>query len=486
MVPQALKGALLLCTLASTQQAWAGALDLQEVGGPWGTPATGGSPGLWWNPATLSATHGTQLLIDVAPVIGTIHMDRDDPLHGGPETWRVVTAVPFVGVNSDFGVPGLGFGGAFYIPYARAGKSTGSEDVGGTHLRSAQIFAMHTSFGVSYAWRDIVGVGVSGTWVHATWAAKLDIPITTLLADQIFDTIPIYDSPADIYGDENVEDPNYLALADFQHLKHDTGTFQAGVFVRPHPRVMLSLGFVNGERVDHKGTLQLDLPCPPDTDTIGQIAMNKYSLCGTKVRGATVLGYRYPMRVHMGVQVKPTDDVTLEVLAGWTRWSEYKDFDILASGFTSDTAEITPEADALLRQDRKWARGNADTGWIGVDVKGQPVPRVTVGGRVTYDRHASQPGYLSPNTVDFDTLRLMVMGSVQVSKKTPLEIGLSFTDDVDFKRVETENKFRVNVDPAARVEDRLFFPTMNGTYSGSVQRIGVTIRGNFDAPKAKK
>lgn len=472
--------------LGVSAQAWAGALDLPEVGGPWGTPASGGAPALWWNPATLSANPGTQFLLDVAPVIGSLRFERDDALHGGPETWKVVTAVPFFGATTDAGVKGLGLGAAFYIPYAHAGETTDPPGVATTHLRAAQIFAMHTSVGVSYAWRDLFGVGVSGTWVHATWYALLDNQVTTLLADQIYETLPIYDSPADIYGDENVENPDYLSLAEFGPLKDNTGTFQAGLFVRPHPKVLVSAGFVNGMRVDHKGTATFDLPCPPDSDTIGQVAMNRYGLCGVRVRGDSVVGYRYPMRVHLGVQIKPKDDVTVELMGGWTRWSEYKDFDILAENFTSEDTELTAEAQALLRQDRKWARGNKDTGWVGVDAKGKVVPRLTLGGRVTFDRRASQAGYLGPNTVDFDTIKLMAMGSFQVAKKVPIEIGLSFTQDVYVPRTETENLFRVNVDPAARVEDRLFYPTMNGKYSGSVQRIGITLRGTFDAPGHKR
>lgn len=484
MVRQALIPTLVLCALAPSP-AFAGALDLLDVGGPWGTPASGGPAALWWNPATLSANHGTEFLVDVAPVIGSVRMDRDDPVNGGPETWNVVTAVPFLGASTDAGVPGLGLGAAFYIPYARAGTTTEPPGVGTTHLRSAQIFAMHTSVGVSYAWRDIFGVGVSGTWVHATWYALLDNQITTLLADQIYETLPLYDNPADIYGDDNVEDPAYLSLAEFGPLKDDKGTFQAGLFVRPHPQWLISAGFVNGERVDHKGKLGLDLPCPPESDTVGRVAMNLYDLCGIKVRGDTVVGYRYPMRVHMSLQFKPKEDLAVEVMGGWTRWSEYKDFDIVAENFTSEDTDLSAEAQALLRQDRKWARGNKDTGWVGVDVKGTVVPRLTLGGRVVYDHHASQAGYLGPNSVDFDSIKLMAMGSFRLSKKQPIELGLSYGQDIGLPRVETENKFRVNVDPSQRVEDRLFYPTMNGRYSSTVERIGITLRGAFDVPKRK-
>ena len=208
-----------LCPLAfalalASAPAHAASLDLLEVGGLWGTPTATGPTAVWWNPGAMSGGSGTRFLFELAPTIGGVTIDRDDPNYSddtdfsGSETFSTVQPIPFLGVVSDFGVPGLGVGLAGFVPMGRGGSST-SEEPGAsrTHLRVALILPLPASLSVSYGMENVFGIGASVTYIHSTWQATLDNDMSTQLLDFAAETLPALFPVAEAATDTTIEDP---------------------------------------------------------------------------------------------------------------------------------------------------------------------------------------------------------------------------------------------------------------------------------------
>lgn len=496
--------------------AWGGSLDLIEVGGAWGTPAATGPTAVWFNPAALSFDRGTRVLVEGAPIVGSVAVDRTQPDYawspppgcesaptgagcqppvlGGLDRARFVGAVPFLGVATDFGVNGLGVGAALFVPHGRGGTEVDEPGSGRTHLRAANVQAIYASLGAAWSWRGRIGFGAAVSYVHSTWFARIDNQAATSYRD--------YPLVGDLLASEltatSVEDPELLVTTEFGPrklegersgaLRDDQVSFQAGIFARPHARVGLSLGYAHGARVDHTGDVSLSFGCPdPQRYPFlgGPFGASNFGVCDARMRGKTSVGYRYPMRVNVGVSFQPTDQLRLELMGAWVRWSQYTDFEITVNEVQSLNTELTEETAELLSLQRKWARGNRDGFWVGVDTKVQVHPQVLVGGRVLFDRAAVPSAYMSPNNADFDSVVLGALVALRPVPGSPIRLGLSYSGQISAPRVVTDSAFRVDIDPSARVEDRLMYPEMNGRFSGQVHRVGLSLLADIPGPSGR-
>lgn len=495
----------MLLLLALT--AVAGSLDLLEVGGLWGTPTATGPTAVWFNPAALSFERGTRFLAEADLALGGFAIDRDEPdytfdpparcdddpsgagcarpVYGGLDRVRFTGAVPFLGVATNANVPGLGLGLALYVPMARGGDEVDEPGAGRTHLRRGDIQAIHTSLAVSYAWKDLFGVGASLTWIRSSWAARIDNQTATSFRD--------YPGVGGLLAGEldgvSVEDPSLLAQTDFGPLIDDIVSFQVGLYAKPHPDVRLSVGYAHGGRVSHEGPVSLAFSCPdPDVYPLlgGPLGAPNFGVCDAQMSGRSTVAYRYPMRVHGGVAWAPEAGHRVELMGGWVRWSQYTDFEITVSDVTSSNTELSDDTRDALALDRRWARDNRDTFWVGVDGKVRAHKALLVGGRVTFDRSAVPDAVMSPNNADFDTVRLGALVAVTPSPKAPVQIGLSYLGDIQLPRETTHSAFRVDVDPALRLEDRYLYPEMNGSWTGWLHRVGLSVQGAFDTRRKER
>ncbi|HNH47807.1 MAG TPA: hypothetical protein PKY30_12250, partial [Myxococcota bacterium] len=128
-----------------------------------------------------------------------------------------------------------------------------------------------------------------------------------------------------------------------------------------------------------------------------------------------------------------------------------------------------PETADLVNQTRLWARENHDSGWGAIDVKGR-LSWVTLGGRVLYDLAAVPDKAMSLN--NYDANELILTGLVAGNPWKPLTIGISGSYHVVATREVSTSGFGVTLGEE-RNEDRWFYPHANGTYSGSIFRLGV-------------
>lgn len=498
---------MFLLALSLLMPANAGSLDLIAVGGNWGTPGATNPTALWWNPAGVAAGEGTQFLIEGAPVLATVDFDRTNPDYGPPmdvdgddepdpydysgkEQIKFNGVVPFVGVTSDFGVEGLGFGVALAVPFARGGRvgdapptfeelskgTAGAGDYqsspGSFHLRDGNIQAIYAILGGGYEINDMLALGVSGAFVDSTWYAVTDVESLSLLQDNAGGLVT--------YADQLFEDPNYRSTLTFDNLKDQTFTFGLGAQFKPIDEVTIAVSYNHGLNLSHTGDVMVVTGCPPESDTLGRFGVEQLGLCNANTKGTSTVGYKLPSRVNAGVVVRPVDAVRLEAMGGFVGWSAFSDYDIqtrVTPEAVDDAADPEITAD-LISQDRKWARDNRDTFWVGLDGKGEVIDdTLTVGARVLYDRSAIPDEVLSTN--NFDANSVNVGGLVAVGPFAGLSFSASLEQQFLADRTVKKSAFQMTLPEEDRKPVRYYYPPAEGQYSAGITRIGISVMGAF-------
>lgn len=457
---------------------FAASLDNVEVGGVWGTPLAENPTAIWWNPAGLSRVDGTQVLIEGAPTFGKVSFDRVDEYNPGSDTYRMVGVLPFAGVASNFGVPGLGVGAGLIVPYVRGGEADGQPGVGSFHMRGGSIRALQGTLAVGYQPKGVpISLGGAASFVRSEWSANLDMELTTALDKEI--AALGQDSG---YTDAQIEDPDYTANLDFPGLADNAFTFSAGLRADLDP-FKISLAYVSGTHVDNRGDATLTFGCPPQEDTLGRFGAEAYGLCYSTLLANAQVSYDLPGRIQGAIAYAPDEKVAVQLMGAYVFWSQYRDFDITVSGVEDRNELANPNTAGMVNQHRLWARDNVDAWWIGSDVKARVHDRVLVGGRFVFDHHAVPDVALSPNNVDHDALALTPMVSVDAHDN--IRLTLSYGHTFFTTRTLTTSGFGVTLDEASRKDDRYFYPTMNGTYAGSIDRVALVVHGRFGVPVDK-
>lgn len=156
-----------LCTaiVSSAAPAWASGILVARFGGEHGHPTTSNPTAIYYNPAGIALDKGTRIYLDGTfalrhasydrPVeaigrIGTFQPDgtlvneAGEPIDGTPveairansgkaELTNFVVS-PFIAVVSDLGIPNLGVGAAFYVPFGGTAVWGRNEEFEGTEL----------------------------------------------------------------------------------------------------------------------------------------------------------------------------------------------------------------------------------------------------------------------------------------------------------------------------------------------------------------
>ncbi|HHO53352.1 MAG TPA: hypothetical protein ENK18_21400, partial [Deltaproteobacteria bacterium] len=400
--------------------------------------------------------------------------------YSGTDTLSFVGAVPFLGVSSDLMVPGLGVGLALAVPTGRGGKLQDFDGPNRYALREGNIQTIHTMVAASYRLKEKVSLGMSGSLVNSRYYADTDTTIYPDLAQGVADILVLDEQPAS-YQDGYVEHPGYTAGSIFE-LKDTTFTFGAGVYLTPiGDRLGLSLAYNHGMRLDHTGDLTLDFRCPPAFDPQSRAAAEEIGTCNRTATGSGSIGYRLPSRLHLGVVLQPIQRLRLELMGGYVFWSVFTDYEVSTSVSNAafpgaSNALAAQEAALLASQERLWARDHHDTFWVGLDGKAEVVGPLSLGARLIYDQGAVDEQSVSANNYDADTV--LLGGLIDVTPAGPISFSLSFSHQFLADRIVTDSPFGVGVDPSA-FDGRYFYPSANGTYSGSINRIGLAVRGRF-------
>ncbi len=477
----------------------ASSLDLVEVGGPFGTPAATNATAVWWNPAGLAVHGGSSAIVEIAPTIGRVRIDRTNPDYGpidtsvlpegfptevdygGTDRINFVGVVPFVGVQSDLGIDGLGLGAALYVPFARGGGLENPEGPNRFMVRDATIQTVYGSLGAAYQIADLVSVGISGSLVVNRYRVDTD---TSFYADLLDGARVAGFDEAELqtFQDPYSEQPGYAVNSVFD-LRDTTATFGAGIYVTPTERVGISLAYQHGLQLDNEGDLTLRFGCPPAYDTIARAAAQGIGTCDTTVTGRGSISYRLPGRIQAGVALRPTDRLRIEAMGAVVFWSVFEEYAIQPLVAPSAFTEAENQGNRAVASDlasafRPWARDNRTSGWVGIDAKAELGQRLAVGGRLLYDRAAVPSSTLSANNYDADSLS--VSGLVDVAAFDRLSVSLSIGHQALARRTVTDSAFALWADREARPADpRYFYPSADGVYRGGITRLGLNVRARL-------
>lgn len=455
-----------LCLVGATARA--ASLDNLEVAGAWGSPGATDGAAVWWNPAGLSAGQGTRILVEGAPTFAVVDVVRADP-HGGADRLALQGVVPFAGLATDLGVPGLGLGLGVGAPYVRGGEQSPADGPVRYALRDGHVQVVSLLAGGGYTWKEKVGVGLGLQVYRSTFDARLD---NELMPDLYEEITALGQDPG--YTDADLEDPDYATTLDFQALSDWAVGGSAGIRVRPTEQVALSAAWVSGFHVDNRGDVALTFGCPPQEDTLGRFGAESRGLCDATMEGAATVSYDMPSRLHGSVQVWPVPALVLEAMGGAVLWSAHTDYDITIGEIGARNPELPEETVELVERQQLWARDNRDSYWVGLDAKGTIRERVILGGRLTWDRAAVPDAAVLAN--NYDANDLILGGLVAGRPLGALTVGLSWSHHFLQTRTVTDSAFRMNVLPEDRPEERYHYPHGNGSYAGRVDRIGLSAR----------
>jgi long-chain fatty acid transport protein len=502
--------------LAWSLSASAASLDMIEVGGAYGTPAATNPSAVWWNPAGLAVRGGTQVLLEAAPTFGGVNVVRDNPNYGeltpfegfpdaydygGAERFSSIGVVPFLGVSSDLTVPGLGVGLGLYVPTAKAANTDQEWGPNRFAARDASIRAVHLSAGASYRIRELVSLGVSASVVDSSFYASTDASVLPDLAWSVEGITGNSGVVDPIYQDGLIEDRAYSSTLSLGGQSPDGGhgalrdravTFGAGVYVTPLEQLGISVAWNQGVSLVHEGDFSLAFQCPPEADVTGRNLAQDSGTCNTTVPGTAKVSYRLPSRLHLGVAWLPVERVRLELMGAWVGWGVQQDYAVTPLVNPDDLPwqglkDYARESAKIINQERLLARGLRDSFWVGVDGKVDVVEKVTVGGRITFDRAAVPTSYVSASNIDADTV--ILQGMAQYRPVPKLGLGLSYSYAASGARTVTNSVFSQDIaraDPnspgfydANDAVDRVSYPSANGRYSLGIHRIGVSVQARF-------
>jgi long-chain fatty acid transport protein len=187
LAPLALAGLAATAVLASPRDAEASGYLAGRFGSDYGTPAVANTYAIYFNPAALGGTKGTTITGDLSltlrwasykrsdDALSPQTSDRNDPNYVAANTGKAnllnLLALPFAGVNTDFGTDWLRGGFAVYVPFGGLATWDKQSTVGNTpgsvdgparwHNISGQILAVYNTFAVAAKVGHGLSVGAS-------------------------------------------------------------------------------------------------------------------------------------------------------------------------------------------------------------------------------------------------------------------------------------------------------------------------------------
>lgn len=316
----------------------AGGFATARFGGEYGHAASDSPTTIYYNPAGLALGTGTRLYVEGLFAWRSISYDRPpeaidnivDPgggedgtpsdalgVNSGEATLFNVLASPFLGAATDFGVPNLGVGFGFYVPFGgQARWDQNSEFAGDTTFPGAvdgvqrwstiegTLRSLYISLGGAYR---LPGPGLSfGVSVNAIRSS-----VSTVRARLVDGT--------DTVVTANGEVAEGRSLIEVSALDFSVG---AGVTWEPSKDVAIGLSYQSRPSF---GEMTLD----------GEL-INKFGT-GTVTNDDVILTQGIPDIVRLGVKFRPTSNLELRLAGDYTRWSAMQD-QCLVDATLSDTS----------------------------------------------------------------------------------------------------------------------------------------------------
>ncbi len=467
-MPTALRIVSIVSALAVAPSSLAAGLDEPWVGGLFGSPTATNASSVWWNPAGLAAARGTRFLVDVGPTFRRMTIDREGLPRPALEMFTDTSAVPFVGLASDFGIRRVGLGFALFVPQSQRWRSNLDSGPNRQAVRTIDLRVLQIGLGGAYEFGKVLSVGASAAILDSRLRWTYDVPVVAELAAS---------TPEGTFDDAQLVDPAYAATTTLE-LDDQATVFGVGVMLQPlgDPRFGIALAYQHGARFDQQGTARLDFACPPESDAEARAVAEAQGTCDASVEGTGSVRFDLPSRLHAGVALRVVPALRLEAFGTWVRWSRLSEVRV-GTQITSDAID-GENADATASQftrERPWARDLRDTFRAVLDAKLAITPQFTLGMRAGWQQGAVPTRALSAVNADASRFRVAGLGLFRAFRA--LEIGVAYGRDFAATREVTDSAFALSLQPDRPV--RYQYTEARGRYAFVAQRVGLVVKGNL-------
>lgn len=462
--------AALLALLFAAGTARAGGFATARFGGEHGHPTTDQPTAIYYNPAGLALRAGTRIFVEGLFAYRSASYERPegaidnvtDESVGTPpdavsanagkgELSDFVTS-PFVGVATDFGVPNLGVGAAFYVPFGGQASWDKNEAYADDPMYPGAVDGVQR-------WATIDGVirelYFSGGAAYRLPGPRVTFGLSLSLVREQIQTVRARTATGT--DDLVAPDGRVIEGRSLVDVSNTTVAAGAGVIWEPMDDLWLGLSYQSqpGFGVStQEGTLT-----------------NKFG-AGPEETSEIDLEQALPDVFRLGARFRPTSQVELRLSGDYTRWSVMEDQCLLdannpdADCVLDEQGGATDEAEGVIVNiHRDWSdtwgvRGGASY-WI--------VPEVELAGGVSFDSNAVPDENLDPALMDMNKIISTVGVRYLVGQ---VLINASYSNVFYFDRT---------VDPRPRDDmgDAIGPPTPSavpdgaGTYSQSINLFNV-------------
>jgi long-subunit fatty acid transport protein len=293
---------------------------------------------MYYNPGALALGEGTFVFVEGSFAWRSVTYDRatgaiDHPnampgtpdlaTNSGEASLSNLIVSPFVGVRSDFGVPGLGVALGFYTPIGGQAEWDKNDAFEGNATYPGAVDGPQR-------WHNINGM-IRSSYVTAAGAykipaANLSVGVGVNLVLSVINTI----RASNVDGTDDVVDGGG-GLQEGRAWVDSSGTsfsFGAGVAWQPTPELVVGLSYQTqpgfGE-ISNEGTLSTKFGTLPASET-------------------PVLVYQsLPDILRLGASYRVTPAVELRLWGSYERWSNFKKQCIVNSTVASPGCELTAE-----------------------------------------------------------------------------------------------------------------------------------------------
>lgn len=223
-----------------------------RFGGELGNPMADNPTALYYNPAGIAFSHGTNLYVEGLFALRSLSFDRDvgainrpNQTPGTPDAEGISAnsgknsllnfiPSPFIGITTDFGVPNLAVGASLEVPFG----GTASWDKNNSFANSKYPGAIDGS----QRWWDIAGT-IESIYFTIGGAYKLPGNVSIGVAANIISSKTDDLRAANADGSDNLVGANGVILEGRAHIDTSATSFSIGAGIAWEPIPELRLGF---------------------------------------------------------------------------------------------------------------------------------------------------------------------------------------------------------------------------------------------------
>jgi long-subunit fatty acid transport protein len=460
-VRQRERRARLLITLALLL--WPDATRAHNNGTLFSSPVDGDGAALFWNPAAMAASPTSRfdlVLNFLLPQASYQRFGVDAGQTGRPYPGVSLSSIvpePHLGliidklwhkrlrIGVDVAVPRLAGAG-----WPETVNDAGQRVLGPTRyfVTDAQIIYAYLQLGASIALHPTFAIGVSVNILfnHDDIRQHLD------LANQgaIRQMLPCAQNPL---GCESAA----LSLPAHVSGWAVSAGASVGLMWQPIPRLRVGAAYLSPVKLDLHATLDVD---SSQLESFARQFLPGFGTLALNAQG--VAHVLMPQRIHFAIAGDVHPRIELMAMLRWINYRAANDV---------ITAEVTTKGSTLLPDTQKLPAIKNDDWTVAVRVVGRVRERWKLGLGIEYENKIVPDAYVTPSSVDFDTITVTLAAQVRAWRR--LYLGLMFGQAFVLPRTITRSAYATDApDPYNKGDP-------SGRYTANAERIGVDLAALF-------